>query len=234
MVPYCAAGVEQVGIESHRCEGWPAGGISALREAYPELRPVGAVILAAGAATRMGRLKQLLPYGGGTLLWHAIDTARDAALGPLIVVVGAEGEAVRDAVSHKEVVVVDNPNWISGMGSSIAAGMRQLLELKEPVEAVAILLADQPKVTARHLSQMRTQLQASGADAVTAEYGGTIGVPALFGKHLFQRLLELPAQSGAKPLLMDGSLKVERFSLPEAEIDIDTPEDFDALQSGRS
>jgi molybdenum cofactor cytidylyltransferase len=195
----------------------------------PEILSVAALILAAGSGSRMGRLKQVMPVGGGTLLWHVIDTAMDAALGPVIVVVGAEAETVRDAVAHKDVIVAENPDWEAGMGSSIAAGMRALQQLGEPIGGVAILLADQPKITARHLSSMRVLLQTPGADAVAAEYGDTVGVPAFFSASCFDRLAELPANSGAKPLLLDGSLKVVRFALPEAAIDIDTPKDLKAL-----
>lgn len=197
---------------------------------FPDILSVGCLILAAGAGSRMGRLKQLLPYGGGTLLWHAVDTAMDAAFGPVVVVVGAEADAVRDALSHKDVLVAENPQWADGMGSSIAAGIKALQASDEPIDAVAVILVDQPKVTGRHLSAMRSLLQSSGADAVAAEYAGTLGVPALFRcSSCLQLLADLPADSGAKGLLLKGGLNVARFDLPEAAVDVDTPEDFAAL-----
>ncbi len=195
----------------------------------PQILSVGCLILAAGAGRRMGRLKQLLPYGGGTMLWHVIDTAVDAALGPVVVVVGAEADTVREAVAHKNVIVAENPLWEEGMGSSITAGIGALETVDEPVDAIALLLADQPKITARHLSGMRSLLQSSGADVVAAAYAGTVGVPAMFRASCLPKLLNLPASSGAKHLLIEGDLKVERYALPEAAVDIDTPEDLAAL-----
>lgn len=194
-----------------------------------DILSVGCVILAAGSGSRMGALKQLLPYGGGTMLWRAVDTAIEAAFGPVIVVVGAEAATVRDALAHKDVLVAENPEWESGMGSSITAGLRALSALDEPIDALAILLADQPKITARQLSAMRTLLQRSSSDAVAAEYANTVGVPAVFRASCLEQLRNLAPQAGAKGLLTDGRLRVERFPLPEAAVDIDTPEDLAAV-----
>jgi molybdenum cofactor cytidylyltransferase len=190
---------------------------------------VAGLILAAGSGSRMGKLKQLIPYGGGTLLWHAVDTALDAALGPVVVVIGAEAEAVRQALTHKDVLIAENPLWETGMGSSVAAGVRALHEGGEELDAVAILLTDQPKITARHLSQMRGALQKSDADAVAASYADTLGVPAMFRASVFDRLANLDPASGAKKLLMDSGLKVVPFNLPEAAFDLDTPADLATL-----
>jgi molybdenum cofactor cytidylyltransferase len=195
---------------------------------HPFLR-VGGIILAAGASTRMGRLKQLMPFGGGTLLWHVIDTALDAALGPVVVVIGAEADEVEQAIAHKDILVARNENWRSGMGSSIRAGLRAIEESGEKCDAVAILLADQPNITARHLSQMRSRLQSSGARIVAAEYGGSVGAPAFFLRDLFPLLASLPPEAGAKAMLK-GAAHVEHFPLPEAAFDVDTPEDYDSLR----
>jgi molybdenum cofactor cytidylyltransferase len=193
--------------------------------------PVGAVILAAGAATRMGKLKQLLPYRGRTLIQNAVGQAIGADFDPVVVVVGAESAAVRSAVASQKVVIIENSYWQSGMGSSISAGVRWLRAEKTEAAALAILLADQPLVTADHLSEMRTRLHQMSADAVAAEYSGTLGVPALFKRSLFGALSELPPSTGARQLLRQPGLTVEPFSLPEAAFDIDTPADYESLGS---
>ncbi len=193
--------------------------------------PVAAVILAAGAATRMGRLKQLLPYRGRTLIRNAVDQAMGADFDPVLVVVGAESAAVRSAVASQKVVLIENSYWQSGMGSSISAGVRWLRGVKTEAAAVAILLGDQPLVTAEHLNQMRTLLHQVPADAIAAEYSGTLGVPALFKRSLFGVLSELPAGTGARQLLRQPGVTVEPFSLPEAAFDIDTPADYESLEA---
>src|SRR3954454_9114107 len=191
--------------------------------------PVAAVVLAAGAATRMGKLKQLLPYRGRTLVQHAINQALQAQFDPVLVVVGAESAAVRSSIASQKSVVIENTYWQRGMGSSISAGVRWLQKEGTEAAAVAILLGDQPLVTSDHLTEMRDRLHRTSADVIAAEYSGTPGVPALFKRGLFTMLSERPPSAGARHLLRDPGLKVEPFPLPEAALDIDTPTDYDTL-----
>ncbi len=193
--------------------------------------PVAAVILAAGAATRMGKLKQLLPYGGRTLIQNAVDQAIEAGFDPVLVVVGAESAAVRSVLASHNIVIVENSYWQSGMGSSVSAGVRWLRNEKTEAAAIAILLGDQPLVRAEHLKEMRTRLHRVPADAIAAEYGGTLGVPALFKRKVFTALSELPPSVGARHLLRQPDLDVEPFPLPEAAFDVDTPADYDSLEA---
>ncbi|HMJ62342.1 MAG TPA: nucleotidyltransferase family protein, partial [Bryobacteraceae bacterium] len=184
--------------------------------------PAAAVILAAGAATRMGKLKQLLPYCEKTLIEHAVEQALAAGFDPVIVVVGAEADSVRAALASRPVLLVENSLWQLGMGSSIAAGVGALPE----AHAVAILLADQPLVEARHLREMQALLDSADAPVVAAQYNGTLGVPALFKRELFEALRSLDPATGARGLLRE---RAAPFPLPEAAMDIDTPEDFAEL-----
>jgi molybdenum cofactor cytidylyltransferase len=189
------------------------------------------VILAAGAATRMGRLKQLLPYQGKPLVHWCISQAIAADFDPVLVVVGAQSDAVRAAIAARDVEIVENRNWAAGMGSSIAAGVKKLQAEQTDSAATAILLADQPMVTAQHLSGMRRLLFESGSQAVAAQYGHALGVPALFKRELFSTLASLAPEAGARRLLRDATWRVQAFPLPEAAVDIDTPEDYSALET---
>jgi molybdenum cofactor cytidylyltransferase len=203
-----------------------------IREAH-SVMPAAAVILAAGAASRMGRLKQLLPYGNGTLLTHSIEQARGAAFERIIVVIGAEAERVQCSVAALPVEVAVNENWTAGMGSSIAAGMRRFTMLEPLLPVVAILLADQPWVSAEHLRAMREQLESTGVAAIAAEYANGLGAPALFQRQMYPLLAALPPEAGAKQLLRQAGAAVSAFPLPEAARDVDTPSDFAALGSMR-
>ena len=194
---------------------------------------VGAIILAAGAATRMGAPKQLLRYQGKTLIERCIWQALEARLDPVVVVVGAGAREIRAAITGQPVEVVENPAWQSGMGSSLNAGMRGLAETGAELKAVAVLLADQPRVLAEHLSAMRQLLQAGSVPAVAALYSGGLGVPAFFSRELFGALAGLPPEAGARQLLRGSGLQVAAYPLPEAAVDIDTPEDFARLQETR-
>jgi molybdenum cofactor cytidylyltransferase len=191
----------------------------------------GAIVLAAGAATRMGAQKQLLRYRGLTLLEHCVGQALEARLNPVIVVVGAGASEVRAAIAAQPVEIVENPAWQSGMGSSLSAGIQSLLNTSANADttAVAVLLADQPCVRAEHLIAMRQLLETGSASAVAAEYSGGLGVPAFFKRELFGALASLPPEAGARRLLRQSGLHVSAYPLPEAAIDIDTPEDFAQL-----
>jgi len=195
---------------------------------------VAAIVLAAGAASRMGKLKQLLPYGGQTLVEHAVGQAAQAGFAPVIVVVGAEAQEVRAALASAQVEIVANEEWRLGMGSSLAAGARRLEEMDADWAAVAVLLADQPLVRAEHLREMWELLKGGTAKAVAAQYNGTLGVPALFRREMIGALVSLAPGAGAQRLLRDSGKEIAAFALPEAALDIDTPEDFVALEARRS
>lgn len=201
---------------------------------------IAGIILAAGRARRMGRPKQLLAYRGKPLIANALAKALQV-LDPVIVVLGAYCEEVRTAVdaaaNGRPVHIVENANWEAGMASSIACGISYLLETTN-MDAALLLAADQPLITAEQLSALCSTFSNSGTnpppDIVAAEYGGTLGIPAVFGKQLFPRLLLLTGDRGARSLLLDPALRVTPMPCPEAALDIDTPEDAAALGSAIS
>lgn len=202
---------------------------TAAAEDRTSLPVAAALILAAGAATRMGSLKQLLPFGKGTLVSNAVTQAKEALFEQIVVVVGAEGDLVTRAVAQLAVEVVANPGWPSGMGTSIRVGLEHITKRAPVPEVLAILLADQPFVRSSQLLEMRRVQAKTRAPILAAQYNGQYGVPALFGKELFSSLATVPAEAGARHLLRNGSFPVAGFSLPEAATDIDTPADFAGL-----
>ncbi len=108
----------------------------------PAERPFTAgLVLAAGGSRRLGRPKQLLPYGGRTLLDHALDTARACAFDQLLCAIGGSAEEVREGVDLSGAEVVVNPGFGAGCSSSIAVAMAAL----DPrAEVLVLLLGDQP------------------------------------------------------------------------------------------
>jgi molybdenum cofactor cytidylyltransferase len=181
----------------------------------------------------MGLLKQLLPFGQGTLLTNTIHQAQNAGFERIAVVVGAEAARVTDAISQEAVEVIENPDWEMGMGSSIRAGIKGICQRWPLPNVIAILVADQPLIESRHLLSMRELQKQTNASIVAAEYGSHYGVPALFAPDLFAKLETLPPDAGARNLLRGGEVQLVGYPLPEAETDIDTPDDFAALKSVR-
>jgi molybdenum cofactor cytidylyltransferase len=179
------------------------------------------VILAAGASTRLGRPKQLVPYHGTPLLAHAARTVIAAGLGPVVVVLGSESTTIAPTLKGLDVAIVTNDAWRDGIGRSVAVGVSAAA--RDPAcGAIILMTCDQPGVTADHLRRLAETWRESGAPAVGSAYGGTTGVPALFDRTMFDALTGLTPAEGAKGLL-GGAPAV---ACPVCEVDVDTPEDL--------
>ena len=193
---------------------------------------VGAVILAAGASTRMGRPKQLLQFGGEAMLRRAASVAIEAGCRPVVVVVtGADAAASRKALRGLNVREAENQQWESGISSSVRVGIEALVTANPQIPAVVLMLCDQPFVTREIIAQLVAAHRETGRSIVASRYGGSYGVPALFDKIHFAELTTLKGDAGAKRLIQKHLPKVHLLSFPEGEIDIDTPEDLARLQS---
>ncbi|MCC2545331.1 nucleotidyltransferase family protein [Hymenobacter sp. BT175] len=189
--------------------------------------PVGIIVLAAGASTRMGQPKQLLRYQDKTLLRHAAETALAAACGSVVVVTGAEHDSLAAEVGSLPVLIAHNPRWEQGMSTSIQAGLT-VLEAAAPVSAVLVMLTDQPLVTTELLQELVRQHRQSGAPRVATRYADTVGVPAVFGREQFAALRALQGPAGARHLLTAGS-PVVSVPFEAAATDVDTPAQYLAL-----
>jgi len=187
---------------------------------------VYAIILAAGASSRMGSPKQLLEWRNRPLLEHAVVNARTILSERIIVVLGAHAESIQTTVDLGAVTSIVNPNWQEGMASSIRAGVQAL---PESASAVLILLCDQPLINAAHMQNLLNGWQSAPNRIVASQYHHSVGVPALFPADFFEHLLTLKGDRGAKPVLMKFEDSLLKIPLPEAELDIDSAADFEHL-----
>ena len=191
---------------------------------------VGLLLLAAGSSSRLARPKQLLPYQGSTLLRHAAEVAAASPCRPLALVTGALHDELLPEVEGLPFHVVRNDAWMDGMGSSIAAGLQELETAAEApkMDAVVIMLCDQPLVTDEVIGQLIVQFQATGQPVVACSYASTQGVPALFGRELFPQLLELRGANGARELLQQYA-HLPTVDFPGGATDVDTEAQYAAL-----
>lgn len=195
---------------------------------YPIISPA-TVILAGGQSKRLGSPKQLLQLEGTTLLEHTIAAAKQLGVGPVAVVLGAHAEKILPAVTQSGVDIVHNPEWQEGMASSIRIGIQQLLTLYPKTDGLLFLVCDQPFLRADLLSELINLQKHADLPVAASRYGGRLGTPALFHQSVFDHLLELKGDTGARKLLegMEDQVVVQDFD--DGVYDIDTREDYERL-----
>jgi nicotine blue oxidoreductase len=139
------------------------------------------LLLAAGGGQRLGgRPKALLPYRGRPLVEHAARMLAEGGCATVYVVLGAAAERVRAEARLPGCVLVDNPGWAEGMGSSLRAGLAALDEDSGGFDAVLVSLVDQPGIGTAAVARVRAAYR--GHDTLAAAfYGGRRGHPVLFG-----------------------------------------------------
>ena len=193
---------------------------------------VAALILAAGASSRMGSPKQLLDWEGRPLVRAAAEVALAARLDPLLVVVGGAQAAVADALAGLPLRIIANPDYAAGQSTSLRAG---IAALGQDADAVVVLLGDQPFITAAIVERLVAEWQASGAAIVAPTYAGQRGNPVLFAHAVFPELLAVEGDQGARSVLAADRARVRlvAFDNPRPLADIDTPEDYARLREGR-
>lgn len=187
------------------------------------------MILAAGASTRMGSPKQLLPLDGRPLVVRAVEAALATPAWPVVVVLGAHAEAIRPALARLPVVIADNPAWAEGMAASIRAGIATLRQFSRGLDAALLALCDQPDFSAATITTLVAAQASTGRSIVAARYGGRHGAPALFLREHFPALGALTGEEGARTLLNGDPARVAAVDLPELALDLDTPADVAAF-----
>jgi molybdenum cofactor cytidylyltransferase len=187
------------------------------------------VILAAGGSSRLGHPKQLLPWGGTTLLAHAAQTAVATVLGPVVVMLGAYAESCRQALEGSAAEIALCPQWADGMGRTIGAAIAHVALTYPGADAALIMTCDQPFITAADLVAIAEARRSSGRRMAAASYSGTIGVPAVFSHSLFDELRKLQGDRGAASILRHWKAEVVAVPCPNAARDVDTAQDAQDL-----
>ncbi len=172
---------------------------------------VTGLVLAAGGSSRLGQPKQLLPYGGATLLDHVLDTARACPFDQLVCVIGGGAGEIRGIVGFDGAVVVENPEFGEGCSSSIAAALGAV---DERCDVLVLMLGDQPGVTAESVER----LLAGRGDAPIAAcaYADGRGHPLAFARRLFPELESLHGDKAVWKLL-------DRHAGEAADVPVDGP-----------
>jgi molybdenum cofactor cytidylyltransferase len=189
-------------------------------------KQIRAVILAAGASRRMGRPKQLLPYGDRTVLQSVVDTLTASPLEGVLVVLGHRAGAIRRTLSGRPVDTCVNPEPDRGMLSSVRVGLESL---PPGTNAMLLALADQPRISIGVVSRIRQAYQSSGKGIVVPTHAGKRGHPTLIDLDTYgDAIRALDGSAGLKPLVRGHPEDTLELELPDQGIlaDLDTPEDY--------
>lgn len=186
---------------------------------------VAAVVLAAGRSTRMGAQNKLIAdVGGVPMVRRTVDAVSASAATPVLVVVGHMRREMCAVLEGTPVTFVANPDFASGLASSLKAGIRAL---PSDCDGALVLLGDMPRIATAHIDRLVAAFRAGdGARIIVPVHEGQRGNPVLWPAAYFAELLQLGGDSGAKSLLAGHAAQVSEIDLGTDAIlrDVDTPE----------
>lgn len=188
-----------------------------------------ALILAAGSSSRLGHPKQLVEIEGEPLVGRTARFAVEAGCHPVCVVLGYQATLIRTALRDLPVQIAVNPNWESGMGSSLAYGVEAILAQRAQPSNLLLLVCDQWKLSADFLRSLIQLYNSERRTLTGSEYAGRIGVPAVFSSQFFPELLTLSGDRGARSILERHRDEAGRLIFPDGDKDLDTSEQLPDL-----
>jgi len=193
-----------------------------------------AVVLAAGASVRLGRPKQLVPWGESNLLGHVTANAAAFDVEEVWVVLGCAADEIMAETDLGDAGVVVNPEWEEGIASSLRAGLDALTRLSRCDTAV-IVLGDQPDVSPETADMLLAAHAGSGRPVTVPKYRHDWGNPVVVDRSLWERLMSLEGDEGAMRLWRahPGWVNEVWFADPPPG-DVDKESDVDELQPGRA
>lgn len=185
------------------------------------------LLLAAGGATRFGSPKVLATFHGKPLVRHGVELLKPHCPAGVHVVVGASADGVRAALATEAVSIVDNPDWASGLSTSLVRGVAAL---PAGADAVLILLCDQPAITAGDLGALVAAWRIEPELITAAAFSDRLGPPVIVPRSIWPQLAALRGDQGARSLLGWHS-EHTAVPMPHAAFDVDTPEDLARLEA---
>ncbi len=185
---------------------------------------ISAILLAAGESSRFEGTKQLIALDGVNLVDRALATIRRSKVDDIVVVLGNRAEEVRAKIKGSGFRVAVNKRFREGMSTSLKAGVKAL---PRDSDAVVVILADQPFVTAGLIDRLIAKYLEQSCRVVTSSSGGLVSPPVLFDRSIFEEIALLKGDTGAKSIVLNHK-SAERVEVdPEALLDVDTAEDFE-------
>jgi CTP:molybdopterin cytidylyltransferase MocA len=179
------------------------------------------VLLAAGSSRRMGQPKQLLDFQGKKLIQIVVERLLACRAFPTVIVLGAQAEAIAQTLDYPDLNIIQNPNWATGMASTIACAL-EFLDFHFPqVDHILFALVDQPYVEAEHYYALLEKSEQFPNKIIAAQYADTIGPPMIFPRSYFLQLQRLIGDQGAANIARAALEDVVVVPMPTAAVDWD-------------
>ena len=185
---------------------------------------IAILLLAAGDSKRMGEPKQLLKIGQTTMLGKVISNSLKTKADSINVVLGANSKMIIPELP-KNINIIINEKFGNGLSSSIQKGVENLTEF----DSILVALGDQPFVHSNYFDEMINISVQNPENIIASDYGKYKGVPALFPKRFYSKLLKLSGDKGAKKLLNSSDEPILVLKMPVNLFDVDTPLDYKEL-----
>ncbi len=193
------------------------------------MNKIAVVVLAAGNAKRLGQSKQLLPWGNSTLLGNVVENVLTVDAHKFFVILGAYSNEILEKINLSEATVLINGNWQQGLGSSIASAITVIDNKYPELNAVLLVLADQPFIGSIHLNAMINLHLTEKESIIITRKEDYRGVPVLFPRKFFRELMLLSNDEGAKQIINRNKDCVKEIVTLDNIADIDTFEAYEAL-----
>ncbi|RLB93286.1 MAG: molybdenum cofactor cytidylyltransferase [Deltaproteobacteria bacterium] len=194
----------------------------------PPQKKIAGVILAAGSSSRMGKTKQLMPFGKTTLLGQVVEAAKESALHEIIIVLGYKAEQICQTLDPANTKIILNKDYSNGQSTSLIKGLENVSSV---CDAAMFLLGDQPLVTAAIINRLMNAFEAANALITIPYCNDQRGNPVIIARPLFHRLKSLSADIGARDLFDEFKESILKVQITDKAIliDVDTMDDYKNL-----
>ena len=184
---------------------------------------IAGIIIAAGESRRLNSPKQLLDWQGDYLINHIVQVVQESKIQDTLIILGSRAEEIQTILHAGSGRIIHNTMWAEGMSTSIKKGIESL---SDEIEGVFILLVDQPFVDARLMNEMIARFSQTKADILAPRVGKRQCNPVLFRRTLFNELLKIRGDKGAKALLKKYPVAWMEWHDPNLGLDIDSEDDY--------
>jgi molybdenum cofactor cytidylyltransferase len=219
--------IARLALRHSRLNGVAIGSVRGGEPVYEVQRPIGAVVLAAGASSRMGQPKVLLPWGGHkSIIEHIVEQLVKARVDHIVVVTGHMAKEVKEAVEPLGVRVVYNRSYKTGeMLSSLKAGLRAM---PDNIAGALVVLGDQPRIQPRVIYNIMMAHSEGKGEIVAPSFEMRRGHPILIGRRFWPDLLNLPRGGAPRDVINAHSDRIHYVEVNTDSVlrDVDTPQDY--------